>query len=53
MDNGSPVSEAYQPPFAYGGTINKVTINIQPSTLSASDQQAVRDGETAALLAIE
>ena len=53
MDNGSPVSEAYEPPFAYGGTIKKVTINIQPSTLSASDQQAVRDGETAAELAIE
>jgi hypothetical protein len=53
MDNGSPVSEAYEPPFAYGGIIKKVTINIQPSTLSASDQQAVRDEERAAALAIE
>lgn len=53
MDNGSPVSEAYEPPFAYGGIIKKVTINIQPSTLNASDQQVVRDGERAAAMTIE
>ena len=53
MDNGSPVSEAYEPPFAYAGTIKKVEINIQPPTLSASDQQTVRDMERAAVLAIE
>jgi arylsulfatase len=53
MDNGSPVSEAYQPPFAYGGIIKKVTINIQPSTLTASEQQTVRDAERAAALSIE
>jgi hypothetical protein len=47
------VSEAYEPPFAYGGIIKKVTINIQPSTLSANDQQAVRDEQRAAALAIE
>jgi arylsulfatase A-like enzyme len=53
MDNGSPVSEAYEPPFAYGGIIQKVEINIEPSSLSASDQQAVRDADRAAALAIE
>jgi hypothetical protein len=53
MDNGSPVSEAYEPPFAYGGTIKKVEINIEPSSLSASDLQAVRDADRAAALAIE
>jgi hypothetical protein len=53
MDNGSPVSEAYQSPFAYGATIKKVTINIRPSSLSASDQQSVRDEERAAALGIE
>src|SRR6266403_2707164 len=47
MDNGSPVSENYQPPFAYAGTIKTVKINIQPSALSASDRQKVRDGERA------
>jgi arylsulfatase A-like enzyme len=53
MDNGSPVSEAYESPFAYAGTIKKVTINIQPSALSASDQQAVRDAAGAAMMTIE
>jgi arylsulfatase len=53
MDNGSPVSEAYQPPFAYEGIIKKVTINIQPSTLSVSEQQVIRDAERAAALTIE
>jgi hypothetical protein len=53
MDNGSPVSENYQPPFAYAGTIKTVKINIQPSALSASDRQKVRDGERAAALTIE
>ena len=53
MDNGSPVSDAYEAPFAYSGTIKKVTIKIEPSNLSASDQQTIRDGERAAALSIE
>jgi arylsulfatase A-like enzyme len=53
MDNGSPVSDAYESPFAYTGSIKKVEIKIQPPTLSASDQQAVRDMERAAALTIE
>ena len=53
MDNGSPVSEDYEPPFAYTGTIKKVEINIQPSSLSASDQHKIEDAERAAASAIE
>jgi arylsulfatase A-like enzyme len=53
MDNGSPVSEAYEPPFAYAGPIKKVTINIQPSTLNASDQQSIREAEREVALGIE
>jgi arylsulfatase len=53
MDNGSPVSEAYEPPFAYVGIIKKVTISLQPSALGASDHQAVSDMERAAALTIE
>jgi arylsulfatase len=53
MDNGSPVSEDYRPPFAYAGTIKKVQIHIAPSTLSASDQEKVRNTERDAALAIE
>jgi arylsulfatase len=53
MDTGSPVSEAYEPPFAYAGTIQKVTITIQPSALGASDEKTVRDMEKVAALTIE
>lgn len=53
MDNGSPVSEAYQPPFAYSGTIKKISITLEPSTLSASDQRMVRDQQRAAAFTIE
>jgi arylsulfatase len=53
MDTGSPVSEAYEPPFAYTGTIKKVTINIAASALGESDHQTVRDMGRAAALTIE
>jgi arylsulfatase len=53
MDNGSPVSESYGPPFVYAGTIKKVEIHLAPSALSAGDQKAVRDAERKAALAIE
>ena len=53
MDNGSPVSEGYQPPFAYTGTIKKVQIHIAPSTLTASDEEKVRNAERDAAMAIE
>jgi hypothetical protein len=53
MDNGSPVSEGYQPPFAYTGTIKKVQVHIAPSDLSASDQEKVRNAERKAAMAIE
>jgi hypothetical protein len=53
MDNGSPVSENYQPPFPYAGTLKKVEIHIAPSALSASDQEKVRNAESDAALAIE
>jgi hypothetical protein len=53
MDNGSPVSDAYEAPFAYAGTIKKVKIKIEPSNLSASDQQAVRDAERKVAMGIE
>ena len=45
MDYGSPVSADYQSPFAYAGTIKKVEINLQPTALSASDEQKVRSVE--------
>jgi arylsulfatase len=53
MDNGSPVSENYQPPFAYTGIIKKVEIKIQPSALKASDKRKIRDEQVAAAMVIE
>ncbi len=53
MDNGSPVSENYQPPFAYSGIIKKVQIHIAPRVLSASNQKKVRNAERKAAMAIE
>ena len=53
MESGSPVSEDYRPPFAYTGIIKKVQIHVAPSTLSASDQEKVRNAERDAAIAIE
>ena len=53
MDNGSPVSEDYEPPFAYAGTIKKIEINIKPSSLSASDREKIRNDERAAAIGME
>jgi arylsulfatase len=53
MDNGSPVSEDYESPFAYQGAIKTIKIKIQPSTLSTSDQQKVSRAERAAAMAIQ
>jgi hypothetical protein len=52
-DNGSPVSEEYQPPFPYAGAIKKVQVHITPSTLSASDEEKVRNAKWDAAIAIE
>jgi arylsulfatase len=53
MDNGSPVSEAYQPPFAYTGTIRKVEITLSPSRLSGSDAEKVRNSERRVVTGME
>jgi len=53
MDNGSPVSESYRPPFAYAGTIKKVEIHLAPSGLSASDHEGVLISERKAAMALE
>src|SRR5262249_61326443 len=53
MDNGSPVSEDYEPPFAYAGAIKKIEIHLEPARLSSTDQQKVRDGENGVTLGME
>jgi arylsulfatase A-like enzyme len=53
MDNGSPVSESYGPPFAYGGTIKKVEIKIQPSALNADDLHQLRNATRNLVMGVE
>jgi len=53
MDNGSPVSEDYRPPFAYTGGLKKVEINLAPSALSVNDQEKIRIAKRRAAIAIE
>jgi hypothetical protein len=50
---GQPVSENYQPPFAYTETIKKVQIHIAPAALSAGDGEKVCNAERRAAMAIE
>jgi hypothetical protein len=53
MDNGSPVSESYGPPFAYGGTVKKVEIKIQPSALNADDVHQLRNATRSLVMGVE
>jgi len=53
LDAGSPVSEDYQSPFPYSGTIKKVEINTQPSAVTASEQRKVREYERKTAMTIE
>jgi hypothetical protein len=51
LDNGSPVSEVYEPPFRIRRYHQEG--NDHPSALGASDQKKLRDMERGAALAIE
>jgi hypothetical protein len=40
VDTGTPVDDRdYQVPFAFTGKLNRVTVKLQPSQLSAEDQR--------------
>jgi len=45
MDYGSPVSGDYQAPFTCAGEIKKLEIKLQPTSLSSSDEQKIREME--------
>src|SRR6185436_4665290 len=53
MDNGYPVSEEYQSPFAFTGIIKKVEIHISPSNLNQTDNEKLRRAERDTAMAIE
>ena len=50
MDLGTPVIEDYadRMPFKFTGTIQKVTIQLQPSTLTKADEKLLEKAESEA-----
>ena len=43
VDTRSGVDDSYQLPFRFTGTINKVTVKLGPSQLSAADQKVAAE----------
>ncbi len=39
MDTRTPVDESYKPPFAFTGTIDKLTYEIRPEQLTTADRE--------------
>ena len=54
-DTGSPVIEDYdsQMPFKFTGTLEKLTINLAPQSLSSADQQEIKRRQLASAIATE
>ncbi|MBZ5697450.1 MAG: arylsulfatase [Acidobacteriia bacterium] len=52
-DSGSPVSNAYASPNRYTGKLKKVVIDTQPPSLTAAEQETLRNMEREARLATE
>jgi arylsulfatase len=52
-DTGTPVIEEYasQLPFKFTGSLEKLTINLAPQTLSGQDQKAIGESATAVKIA--
>jgi len=43
-DTGTPVEDKdYQVPFTFNGTLNKLTIKLEPVQMSAAEKKAVQD----------
>jgi len=53
LDTGSPVSERYQSPFRFTGTLNKIEIDIAPAKLTAEDQEHIEKANRAVVAAAE
>ena len=53
LDTGSPVSERYQSPFRFAGTLNKIEIDIAPTKLTAEDLEHIEKANRAAAAAVE
>ncbi|REK06831.1 MAG: arylsulfatase [Planctomycetota bacterium] len=50
-DTGTPINDDYRLPFAYGGALENVTINLSEHTLTEEQLQQYREGRVRAALA--
>jgi arylsulfatase len=53
LDSGSPVSNLYQSPFRFTGTLNKVEIDLAPTKLGALEQKQIEKSNRAVAAATE
>lgn len=53
LDTGSPVSERYQPPYRFTGTLNKIEIDVAPTKLGALEQKVIEKANRAVAAAAE
>jgi arylsulfatase len=53
LDTGSPVSNLYQSPFRFTGTLNKIEIDIAPTNLKAEELKQIDEANKAAAAAAE
>ena len=49
-DTGTPICEDYHTPFKFTGEIKQATINLKPTSLSASDEQQLQDARKLAAI---
>ncbi len=53
VDTGSPVSNLYQSPFRFTGTLNKVEIDITPANLKAEELKRIDEAHKAVAATVE
>jgi hypothetical protein len=53
LDTGSPVSNLYQSPFKFTGTLNRIEINLTPTKLGAKEQEQIEKANRAFAAAVE
>jgi arylsulfatase len=53
LDTGSPVSDLYEAPFKFDGTLHTIEIDIAPTKFGAVDEQLIQDFAKAVDLVVE
>ncbi len=53
LDTGSPVSNLYQSPFKFTGTLNKIEVDVAPTKLPALEQKQIEKANRAVAAAAE